>query len=231
MSLFAVPMDARTCHFHRTVGYLENGCRKIRLSSRMMMVMRRMMMMMLMMRHCEGAAAWRDAQGMWRVHLRGGAWNWTFRAERRYLDPKREHPTMSMVAHHLVHLNSHLEVYIVRHTHCAGKKTRSVLAQTPMSLFAVPMDARTCHFHRTVGYLENGCRKIRISSWMMMMMRMMMTMMLMMRHCEGAAAWRDAQGMWREFTWGGHGTGHSEQSGDIWIRKESTPRCPWLLIT
>ena len=39
-------------------------------------------------------------------------------------------------------------------------KTRSVLAQTPMSLSAVPMDARTCHFHRTVGYLENGCRKI-----------------------------------------------------------------------
>ena len=30
---------------------------------------------------------------------------------------------------------------------------------------------------------------------------------------------------------GGHGTGHLEQSGDIWIRKESTPRCPWLLIT
>ena len=30
---------------------------------------------------------------------------------------------------------------------------------------------------------------------------------------------------------GGHGTGHSEQSGDIWIRKESTPRCPWLLVT
>ena len=52
----------------------------------------------------------------------GGAWNWTFRAERRYLDPKREHPTMSMVAHHLVHLNSHLEVYIVRHTHRAGEK-------------------------------------------------------------------------------------------------------------
>ena len=66
---------------------------------------------------------------------------------------------MSMVAHHLVHLNSHLEVYIVRHTHRAGKKTRSVLAQTPMSLVAVPMDARTCHFHRTVGYLEKGCRK------------------------------------------------------------------------
>ena len=29
---------------------------------------------------------------------------------------------MSMVAHHLVHLNSHLEVYIVRHTHRAWKK-------------------------------------------------------------------------------------------------------------
>ena len=28
----------------------------------------------------------------------------------------------------------------------------------------------------------------------------------------------------------GHGTGHSERSGDIWIRKESTPRCPRLLI-
>ena len=36
----------------------------------------------------------------------------------------------------------------------------------------------------------------------------------------------------KEFTWGGgHGTGHSEQSGDIWIRKESTPPCPWLLTT
>ena len=31
----------------------------------------------------------------------------------------------------------------------------------------------------------------------------MMTIMLMIRHCEGAAAWRDVQGMWREFTWGG----------------------------
>ena len=30
---------------------------------------------------------------------------------------------------------------------------------------------------------------------------------------------------------GGHGTGHSEQSGHIGIRKESTPRCPCLLIT
>ena len=29
---------------------------------------------------------------------------------------------MSMIAHHLVHLNSHLEVYIVRHTHRAGEK-------------------------------------------------------------------------------------------------------------
>ena len=47
----------------------------------------------------------------------------------------------------------------------------SVLAQTPMSLFAVPMDARTCHFHRTVGYLENGCRKIRMSSRMTMVMK------------------------------------------------------------
>ena len=86
------------------------------------MMMMMMMMMMLMMRRCEGAAAWRDAQVMWREFTWGRAWKWTFRAERRCLDPKREHPTMSMVAHHLVHLNSHLGVYIVRHTHRAGKK-------------------------------------------------------------------------------------------------------------
>ena len=205
MSLFAVPMDARTCHFHRTVGYLENGCRKIRIVKSNDdgdeedddddgggdddETLRR------------GCCVKRRTRHVTRVHLGGGASNWTFRAERRYLDPKREHPTMSMVAHHLVHLNSHLEVDIVRHTHRAGKKTRSLLAQTPTSLFAVPMDARTCHFHRTVGYLENGCRKIRMSSRMMMVMRRMMMMMLMMtmmvmmmmmvmmtRHCEGAAA-------------------------------------------
>ena len=54
---FAVPMDARTCHFHRTVGYGANRCRKIRIASRMMMIMMRIMTMMLMIRHCEGAAA------------------------------------------------------------------------------------------------------------------------------------------------------------------------------
>ena len=121
--------------------------------------------MILMMRPCEGAAAAllreETHKGCDESSLGGGAWNWTFRAERKYLDPKRDHPMISMVAHHLVHLNSHLEVYIVRHTHRMGKKTRSVLAQIPMSLFAVPMDARSGHFHRPVGYLENGCRKIR----------------------------------------------------------------------
>ena len=68
-----------------------------------------------------GCCVKRRTRHVTRAHL-GGAWNWTFRAERRYLDPKREHPTTSMVAHHLVHLNSHLEVYIVRHTHRAGEK-------------------------------------------------------------------------------------------------------------
>ena len=139
-----------------------------------------------------GCCVKRRTRHVTRVHL-GGGMELDIQSRARYLDPKREHPTMSMVAHHLVYLNSHLEVYIVRHTHRAGKKTRSVLAQTPMSLFAVPMDARTCHFHRTVGYLENGCRKIRISSRMMMVMRRMMMMLMMMmvmmtRHCEGAAA-------------------------------------------
>ena len=79
----------------------------------------------------------------------------------------------------------------------AAGKTRSVLAQTPMSLSAVPMDARTCHFHRTVGYLENGCRKIRISTRMMMVMRRIMIIMILMiimviitRDCDGAARWK-----------------------------------------
>ena len=106
-----------------------------------------------------GCCVKRRTRHVTRVHL-GGAWNWTFRAERRYLDPKREQPTMSIVAHHLVHLNSHLEVYIIRHTYRAGKKnTVNIIAQIPMSFFAVPMDARTCHFHRTVRYGANGCRK------------------------------------------------------------------------
>ena len=137
-----------------------------------------------------GCCVKRRARHVTRVHL--GGWNWTFRAERRYLDPKKEHSTMSMVAHHLVHLNSHLEVYIVRHTHRAGKKTQSMLTQPPMSFFAIPMDARICHFHGTVRYLKNGCRKIRISSRMMMMIMIMMMLMIMMviitRHCEGAVA-------------------------------------------
>ena len=79
-----------------------------------------------------GCCVKRRTRHVTRVHL-GGAWNWTFRAERRYLDPKREHPTMSMVAHHLVHLNSHLEVYIVRHTHRAGKKKVSVSTNSNVS--------------------------------------------------------------------------------------------------
>ena len=37
---------------------------------------------------------------------------------------------MSMVAHHLVHLNSHLEVYIVRRTHRAGKNKNTISVST-----------------------------------------------------------------------------------------------------
>ena len=72
-----------------------------------------------------------------------------------------------------------------------GKKNTVSVSTNPKVAFAVPMDARTCHFHRTVGYGANGCRKIRMASrkmMMMMMMRMMTMMLLMMRHCEGAAA-------------------------------------------
>ena len=63
------------------------------------------------------------------------------------------------------------------------KKIRSVLAQTPKVVFTAPMDARTGHFHRTVGYATNGCRKIRITSRIVIII-----MMVMMNHCEGVFA-------------------------------------------
>ena len=76
---------------------------------------------------------------------------------------------------------------------------------------------------------------------MKMMMMMMMTMMMtrMMKMMTMMLMRNTAKGLLREETHkacdeislGGHGTGHSEPSGDIWIRKESTPRCPRLLIT
>ena len=85
-----------------------------------------------------GCCVKRRTRHVTRVHLGGGAWKRTFRAERRYLDPKREHPTMSMVAHHLVHVNSHLEVYIVRHTHRAGEKnTISVSTNSNVSFCGI----------------------------------------------------------------------------------------------
>ena len=66
--------------------------------------------------------------------LGGRAWNWTFRAERRYLDPKKEHPTMSMVIHHLVHLNSHFWRYTLSDTRIVwGKNTISVSTNSNIS--------------------------------------------------------------------------------------------------
>jgi hypothetical protein len=62
---------------------------------------------------------------------RGRAWNWTFIAERRYLDPKRGHPTIAMVDHHLVYLKSHLEVYCLTHASCGEKNTVSVSTWLP----------------------------------------------------------------------------------------------------
>ena len=64
----ALLMDARTCHFHRTVGYAANGCRKIRIASRMIIMMR------------IGRSLLRETtRHVTRVHL-GEAWNWTCRA-------------------------------------------------------------------------------------------------------------------------------------------------------
>ena len=42
-----------------------------------------------------GCCVKRRTRHVTRVHL-GGAWNWTFRAERRYLNPKREHGCSSL---------------------------------------------------------------------------------------------------------------------------------------
>ena len=56
------------------------------------------------------------------------------------------------------------------------RKKKVSVSTNPEVAFAVPMDARTCHFHRTVGYGANGCRKIRLASRIMMMMMMMMMM-------------------------------------------------------
>ena len=101
------------------------------------------------------------ARHLTKIHL-GGAWNWTFRAERRYLDPKKKYPTISMVSHHLVHLNRHLEVYIIKHIYRREKKNRGNI-KTNSNIFLLLrylwMDARICHFHRTVGYLENDLEK------------------------------------------------------------------------
>ena len=50
-----------------------------------------------------------------RVRFRGGAWNWIFRAKRKYLDPKRKYPTISMVVYYC-----YLEVYIIRYMYRTG---------------------------------------------------------------------------------------------------------------
>ena len=46
---------------------------------------------------------------------------------------KRAHLIPSMIAHHLVHLSSHLEVYIVRRTHHTGEKKVSVCTNSKIS--------------------------------------------------------------------------------------------------
>ena len=100
---------------------------------------------------------------------------------------------MSMVAHHLVHLNSHLEVYIVRHTHRAGEKN-TVSASTNSNV----------SFCGTY-----GCSNLSLSSHRWVLGKWMSKkpnvksnddgdeeeedddddeMVMMTRHCEGAAA-------------------------------------------
>ena len=143
---------------------------------------------------------------------------------------------MSMVSHHLVHLNSHLEVYIVRHTHRAGKKnTVSVSTNSNVSF---------CGTY--------GCSNLSLSSHRWVLGKWMSKNPNVKSNDDGDEEDDDDDGgggdddetlrrgccvkrrtrhVTRVHLGGGHGTGHSEQSGDIWIRKESTPRCPWLLIT
>ena len=63
-----------------------------------------------------------------------------------------------------------------------------------------------------------------------MIMIIMMRMMLMLRYCEGIAMEETHKAYNASSLGGRHGTEYSEQSGDIWIRKESTPMITIILI-
>ena len=76
-----------------------------------------------------------------KLHLGGGTWKWTFRAERRYLDPKRKYPTMAMVSHYLVYLNRLLEVYIVKYIYILYGKKNTVNIST---------NSRNISFYKTL---------------------------------------------------------------------------------
>jgi hypothetical protein len=111
-------------------------------------------------------------------------------AKRKYLDPEKKIP-------HDVHgcsslspcLNSHLEIYIVRHIYRREKKIRSVIVQIPICFFTVPINVRTYYFHRTVKYGTNRCRKIQITNRIIIIkiiiMMRIITIILIIKHCEG----------------------------------------------
>ena len=144
---------------------------------------------------------------------------------------------MSMVAHHLVHLNSHLEVYIVRHTHRAGKKnTVSVSTNSNVSF---------CGTY--------GCSNLSLSSHRWVLGKWMSKNPNFKSNDDGdeeddddddvddddddetlrrgCCVKRLTRHMARVHLGGAWNWTFRAESGDIWIRKESTPRCPWLLIT
>ena len=88
-----------------------------------------------------------------------------------------------------------------------GEKNTVSVSTNPKVAFAVPRDTRTCHFHRTVGYGANGCRKIRIASRMMMMIMMIMMMMTLMKLviCPGIYKFYQPNSGCAQFQKGGRG--------------------------
>ena len=58
---------------------------------------------------------------MWRKFIWGGM-ELDIQSKKERSNPKRKYPTMSIVIHHLIHLNNYLEVYIIKYIYRAGKK-------------------------------------------------------------------------------------------------------------
>ena len=98
------------------------------------MMLMRMMTMMQMMKHCEGLLREETRKACDENSLEGGHGTGHSEQSGNIWIRKKSTPTISMDVHHVVHLNSHLEIYIVRHTHRAGEKN-TINVSTNSNLF------------------------------------------------------------------------------------------------